>query len=631
MQIRTLIALGGGTSIVVVAAAAVAMYFAYMDISDAYRRSLNARDIGAASSNLSILTGEYLLYRGKRAEGQWLGIHESLDRMLLSYAKDGSPENLEIERLRAQHTEAKEVFIKLIALGDHAHYANNATTDIHYSIEARLSTQLLTSLHTMVGVSSRIVDQLAKIMETTMVEMLKIITSVFVAIFVLFAAGWVLITRRIALPVAALHNDIDTIAKGDLGHQVTGFHDDEIGSVAARINVMAKNLAETLVSRDALKVEVVQRKDAEASLRESEAGLTKAQRIAHLGNWEWDTRTNASLWSDEVYRIYGLEPQSLEITYEVFLDLVHADDREEVEQAVNTILSGKQPYAFNFRIIRADGEERTVHEKGELQFDVTGKPTRIIGTVQDITERILAEKELNVTLAALSQTNEELQQFIYSVSHDLRAPLRAINGFSEALREDYGDALKGDAQIFLGHLCDGAQEMGNLIDDLLKLSRITRGEIVMSETDLSAIADEVAEGLKKLETGRSGEFVIQPNVSAFADHRLMRVTLENLLGNAWKFTRHESDARIEFGAREENGKVVCYVNDNGVGFDMAYVDKLFTPFQRLNQKDAFEGTGIGLSTVRRVIAHHGGRTWAEGTVGEGATFYFELSRKGEGP
>lgn len=500
MQIRTLIALGGGTSIVAVAMAAVAMHFAYADIGDAYGRSLIARDIGAESSNLSILTGEYLLYHGKRAEEQWLGIHESLDSKLSSYTDADNPE---IVRLRAQHAEANEVFMKLIALGDHAHYANKTATDIHYSLEARLTTQLLTSLHTMVGVSSRMVDQLAKNMETTLVRMLKITISVFFAIFVLFAAGWVVMTRRISVPVAALRKDIDIIAAGNLNHQITRLHRDEIGSVAERINAMGKSLQDTLVSRDALKDEIVQR------------------------------------------------------------------------QAV--------------------------------------------------------EKELQGTLSILAQTNEELQQFVYSVSHDLRAPLRAINGFSEALREDYGDVLKGDAQIYLGHLCTGAQEMGNLIDDLLKLSRVTRGEIVMNETDLSAIADEVAEGLKKLETGRNGEFVIQPNVSAFADQRLMRVTLENLLGNAWKFSRHEPAARIEFGAREENGKVVCYVRDNGVGFDMAYVDKLFTPFQRLNQQDAFEGTGIGLSTVRRVIAHHGGRTWAEGAVGEGATFYFELSRKGEGP
>jgi light-regulated signal transduction histidine kinase (bacteriophytochrome) len=224
----------------------------------------------------------------------------------------------------------------------------------------------------------------------------------------------------------------------------------------------------------------------------------------------------------------------------------------------------------------------------------------------------------------LEIANKELESFSYSVSHDLRAPLRAIDGFSRILLEDYQDKLDDDGKDSLARIRAASQRMGQLIDDLLQLSRITRAEMHRVPVDLSALTRAVCDELKITEPARRVEFVIKPDLVTKADAGLMRAALENLLGNAWKFTGHRTDAKVEFGSRLEGGERVFYVRDNGVGFDMKYDSKLFGAFQRLHTSAEFPGTGIGLATVQRIIHRHGGRVWAEGETNRGATFYFSL-------
>jgi light-regulated signal transduction histidine kinase (bacteriophytochrome) len=233
-------------------------------------------------------------------------------------------------------------------------------------------------------------------------------------------------------------------------------------------------------------------------------------------------------------------------------------------------------------------------------------------------------EELGQTTTQLEVLNKELETFSYSVSHDLRAPLRAMDGFSQALLEDYGGKLDDQGRDYLGRVRAASQRMAQLIDDLLNLSRVSRTEMRRGEVDLSTLAREIVEELRKTEPSRQVEAAVAPGLTASGDARLLRVVLANLLGNAWKFTRKKPQARIEFGLADKDGGQAYFVRDEGAGFDMAYVGKLFGAFQRLHSAGEFEGTGIGLATVQRIIRRHGGKVWAEGAVGKGATFYFTL-------
>ena len=242
----------------------------------------------------------------------------------------------------------------------------------------------------------------------------------------------------------------------------------------------------------------------------------------------------------------------------------------------------------------------------------------------ELAERKRAEEALERRGAELTAANAELEAFSYSVSHDLRSPLRSIDGFSQALLEDYGERLDADWVDYLKRVRAGSQRMGDLIDDMLSLSRVTRSEMRREKVDLGALARAVANELEERQPERQVNFVLPEELTANGDARLLRLALENLLGNAWKFTGKQPEATIEFGVTRRDGTPEYFVRDDGTGFDMAYADKLFGAFQRLHTTEEFEGTGVGLATVRRVVRSHGGRIWADAEEGKGATFYFTL-------
>jgi light-regulated signal transduction histidine kinase (bacteriophytochrome) len=232
-----------------------------------------------------------------------------------------------------------------------------------------------------------------------------------------------------------------------------------------------------------------------------------------------------------------------------------------------------------------------------------------------------ARDELN---AELMRANEELKAFTYSVSHDLRGPLRAVDGFTRMLEDGYAAQLDDEGRRLLGVVREGASRMGQLIDDLLHLSRVSSAELRRDRADLSALARAVGEELQRREPERRVSLVIQEGLIAEVDRQLFRILLDNLLGNAWKFTAKTAEPRIAFGTEQRDGGEVFVVRDNGAGFDMAYAGKLFRPFQRLHHESEYPGTGIGLATVRRIVERHGGRVWAEGAPGRGTSVFFTL-------
>ena len=252
---------------------------------------------------------------------------------------------------------------------------------------------------------------------------------------------------------------------------------------------------------------------------------------------------------------------------------------------------------------------------------------RVIGiskVARDVTERRHAERELARAKEAAEGASRELEAFSYSVAHDLRAPLRGMNGFAQILLDQYKDKFDAEGQDWLNEILLNANRMGALIDALLSLSRVTRSVLRRELVDLSVLARETVAALAAQEPERVVECAIQEGLHARADATLARALIENLLGNAWKFTRRAAQPRIAVGVTEQNGEPVFFVRDNGAGFDVAYAQKLFAPFQRLHSSQEFPGTGIGLATVQRIVRRHGGRIWAEGIVDAGATFSFTL-------
>jgi len=552
-------------------------------------------------------------------------------------------------------------------------------------------------------------------------------------------------------------------AESRFRHQRTGASIDvELSAFMIR-DAQGKPLCLATVTRD-----ITDRKQAEATLRASETRLKEAQRIAHIGSWELDLTDNQLTWSDEIYRIFELDPNRFGASYEAFLEAIHPDDRDRVNQAYSDALAARIPYDITHRLRMTDGRIKYVRERCENEYDAQGNPVRSLGTVQDVTELQEAEQQLRAyqeeleTLVAertsqvqdqaaiidqihdavvstslegyitgwnrgaermfgytqaeaigqhigmlyfdpdlllqqvvtplqqkgvhdvevtmrrkdgspfeghlslsmrqdrqgkpygmigytmditkrkraeqllarrseeLEATNRELEAFSYSVSHDLRAPLRAIDGFSQAIVEDYGGRLDETGRNYLDRVRTATQRMGRLIDDLLNLSRVTRAPMQPAHLDLSGMASEILAQLGEAHPERQVATVIEPHLRAWGDPGLLHAALENLLSNAWKYTGRQAQARIEVGHEVIDGETVYFVRDNGAGFDMRYADKLFGAFQRLHHPDEFAGTGVGLATVKRIVHRHGGRIWAEGTPDHGATFRFTLPQQQAG-
>ncbi len=381
-------------------------------------------------------------------------------------------------------------------------------------------------------------------------------------------------------------------------------------------------------------------------LRQSENRFQLAMQATSDGLWDWNLTSGEVYYSPGYLRMLGYKADEFDSTYAAWRERVHPDDVAEAERALAEHQAGRRTqYAVEFRLKAKDGSWRWIFARGKVvERDAQENATRMIGTHTDITarkeiderlrereaqvRRLNAELEqrVQVRTSQLEAANKELEAFAYSVSHDLRAPLRAIEGFSFILLRDHAGQLDEKVRTLLERIQKANQNMSQLVDALLLLSRMTRAELNRREVNLSRLALGIAETLRQGDPERQVEFVIARDIQANGDPQLLGAALENLLGNAWKFTSKCAAARIEFGAAEQAGETVYFVKDNGVGFNMAYANKLFMAFQRLHKPSEYEGTGIGLATVQRIILRHEGRIWAEAEEGKGAAFYFTLKK-----
>jgi PAS domain S-box-containing protein len=333
-------------------------------------------------------------------------------------------------------------------------------------------------------------------------------------------------------------------------------------------------------------------------------------------------------WNHGAERIYGYSAD--EVIGQPMTLLCPPDRVGEIQEILSTISRGERVVHFETERRRKDGTTFPASVTVSPIQDGSGRVVGASSIARDITEQreVQAMAELRRRADDLDRANQNLESFTYSVSHDLRAPLRAMSGFSEALQDEYKDALGEVGRGYAQRIQAAGDQMTRLIDDLLQLSRVLRAPMHFQAIDLGAQVAQIAAELQRGAPGRRVRFVIQRPVEAQADGTLIRTVLENLIGNAWKFTSRREDALIEFGtAPDEDAAVCCFVRDNGAGFDPAYADKLFEPFQRLHAASEFPGTGVGLASVRQIVERHGGRVWADGAVGEGATIHFTLDTR----
>jgi PAS domain S-box-containing protein len=327
-------------------------------------------------------------------------------------------------------------------------------------------------------------------------------------------------------------------------------------------------------------------------------------------------------WNKGAERIYGYS--AAEVIGQPLAILLPPGRHAEEPEILERLKRGERVESFETLRRRKDGQDIDVSVTISPIRDSRGSLVGASKVARDISDRKRAEEALARAKEAAETASQEFEAFSYSVAHDLRAPLRGIDGFSQALLEDYGPRLDAEGKRYLAQVRQSAQHMAQLIENLLKLARVTQSDLSRERVDLTGVAAAVVRRLQASQPEREVEVVVHDALMASGDGRLLEIVLENLLGNAWKFTRQCEQPRIEFGFDRQDGRSAFFVRDNGAGFDMTHAAKLFGVFQRLHTTQEFEGTGIGLATVQRIIRRHGGRAWAEGDVGRGATFYFTL-------
>lgn len=365
-------------------------------------------------------------------------------------------------------------------------------------------------------------------------------------------------------------------------------------------------------------------------LEKSQASLAEAQRIANIGNWDCHLDTKGLFWSEQIYRILGLDPDATSPSIEMYVQMALPEDREPLQNAFDLSLTKAEPIRMDHGLVRPDGEIRYVHIRGEIPKQ-NSKDAALIGTIQDITARKNAENELQELhklqeerIGQIQNLNDYLEAFDYSVSNALRVPIRHMQGFCQLLLEEVHPNFSEKMKKFLTKIITSANEMKQMVDDLMRLSMVGRIDIKREKIDLVVVLRNIVHQLKEEMDIDKVELTINGDIPAYGDMYLMQMALRNLAHNSLKYHEPSRDIQIEFGVEKRDKQQVYYLRDNGIGFDPPRAESIFLPFHDFHRDVSFEGLGLGLATTRKIIERHNGRIWAESQSGQGATFYFTL-------
>lgn len=449
---------------------------------------------------------------------------------------------------------------------------------------------------------------------TGVLRRIALIFMVAFGVFLLVAFLFAKLQKAIVAPILNMAEVMqNVITEQNFAVRVMPHGKDEAGMLAGTFNIMLEYIqlrdTELAQYRAHLEEEVAQRT----------TRLTEAQRIAHLGNWELDIVNNTLNWSDEIYRIFGLTPQQFGANHEAFMQAVHPEDRQLVDTRIRAALEQMHPYSIDHRIVRPDGTVRYVHEQAEVLRNEEGQPIKMLGTVQDITERKQAEEDLR-------RSNTDLEQFAYAASHDMRQPLRMISSYLQLLESDLAPVLTDETRQNLQFATEGAKRMDQMLTALLDYSRIGHKAGTMAVIDSREVMDEALHYLKPaIEEAQADVRVngVWPRLFASRDE-ILRL-FQNLIDNALKYRLAGQKPEIVASAQTVGGEWRLEVRDNGVGLLPGHETRLFKVFERLQSRSRYPGTGIGLALCRKIVEHHKGRIWAESRgENQGCTFIVTL-------
>ncbi len=382
---------------------------------------------------------------------------------------------------------------------------------------------------------------------------------------------------------------------------------------------------------------LAQIQERDEAVRKSAASLAEAQQVAHVGSWEWNVETDKAWWSDEMYRLYGVDPGAFAPSLQHALEHIPAEDREMVRRELIDGYEGRKPIDFHHRITLPDGSVRIVHARAEVMPPESGKLMRVVGVLQDITARKRAEDSLKKRteelaesqhaleqkLQELARSNSDLEQFAYIASHDLQEPLRTVASFAQLLQRRYKGKLDSNADEFIHYMVDGASRMQGLINDLLAFSRVGSRGKEFAPTDFTGVVEVALENLQAAIAESHAEVTHDPLPTVNCDGAQLTQVLQNLVGNGIKF-HNSKPPRVHIGVKQVDSEWVFSVKDNGIGIDPQFNQRIFEVFQRLHTRKEYPGSGIGLSITKKIVERHGGRIWVESQPGEGANFLFTL-------